>query len=106
MPQPSTRRTAQRRRHWQEYSNDSFPCKDLIEVAFHETLKPSEILHQVRRNLSLISALDIHYDPARPVPEEELEELAVTLGASSACIHGIKRLVDADPKTIKPHILK
>ncbi|PBK68926.1 hypothetical protein ARMSODRAFT_958046 [Armillaria solidipes] len=105
MPQPSTRRTAQRRRHWQEYSDESFPCNDLIKVAFHETLKPSEILHQVRRNLSLISALDIHYDPAHPLPEEESEELAVTLGASSACIHGIKRLVDADPKTIKPRIL-
>ncbi|SJL16214.1 uncharacterized protein ARMOST_19733 [Armillaria ostoyae] len=103
MPHPSTRRNAQRR-HWQDYSDDSFPCKDLMEAVFNKTINPSLVLHQVRRNIALISAEDIHYDPAS-VSEKEFGELMIPLAASSACIHGIKRLVYADPKTIKPLVL-
>ncbi|KAK0449721.1 uncharacterized protein EV420DRAFT_761406 [Desarmillaria tabescens] len=103
MPHPSTRRNALGR-HWQDYSDDSFPCKDLIEAVFKKTINPSLVLHQVRRNIALISAEDIHYDPAS-VSEKEFKELMIPFATSSACIHGIKRLVYADPQTIKPHIL-
>ncbi|PBK79517.1 hypothetical protein ARMGADRAFT_134241 [Armillaria gallica] len=98
MPQPSTRRHTQRGRR-QEYSDDDIPCTALVDAAFNKALNPSEILQQVRRNLSLISVSDIHYDPACPGPG-----LTVPLATSSACIHGISRLVK-DSKTIRPHIL-
>ncbi|PBK80195.1 hypothetical protein ARMGADRAFT_81618 [Armillaria gallica] len=83
MPQPSTRRNAQRRRHRQERSDDSFPCKDLFDAVLDKNLNPSEILHQVRRNLSLISASDIHYDPACSLSEEEFDELSVPIAVES-----------------------
>ncbi|KAK0192068.1 hypothetical protein F5146DRAFT_488955 [Armillaria mellea] len=103
MPHPTTRRNAQRR-PWQDFSDDSFPSKDLINAVFSKTINPSLILNQVRCNIALISAEGIHYDPAS-VSEEDFGELMIPLATSSACIHGIKVLVYADPKTIKPHIL-
>ncbi|KAK0220314.1 hypothetical protein IW262DRAFT_1461582 [Armillaria fumosa] len=83
----------------QEYSDDGIPCTSLVDAVFNKTLNPSEILQQVRCNLSLISASDIHYDPACPGPG-----LTIPLAISSACIHGISRLVK-NPKTIRPPIL-
>ncbi|KAK0215636.1 hypothetical protein IW262DRAFT_1299877 [Armillaria fumosa] len=98
MPHAITRRNAQRR-HWQDYSDDGFPCKDLIDAVVSKTINPSLVLHEVIHNIALISAEDIHYDPAS-VSEQEFGELIIPLAASSACIHGIRRLVDADPQTL------
>ncbi len=75
-----------------------------MDAVFNKKINPSLVLNQVRRNIALISAEDIHYDPAS-VSEKEFGELMIPLAASSACIHGIKELVYADPKTIKPHVL-